>query len=164
MAWASLVDLKHDDEDRYDLEKGMPDDYEAPDYPTNCQFSVTAEDLEKAGCDGGEPGDSCHFAVMGEVTSIFKGMEDCRVEIQIGEMADEEGHFFDLSEPSYLCLCQRELEKLDLDADCERGDLIHLVGTARMESSSSTEYADRVTLQITDLGYVGNESQESREG
>jgi hypothetical protein len=164
MAWASLVSLEHDDNDRDDLERGMPDGYSAPDYPGGCCFSISAADLAKAGLEDGEPGDVCRFSAMGEVTSIFKALDSCRIELQIGEFAGDDGQFFDLEEPAYISLCQRELEKVGLDADCERGDMLHIVGTARLESSSSTEHGgDTHMLQIVEMSYAEDESQESRE-
>lgn len=163
MALRSYSDLGHDDEDRYDLEKGMPESYSAPDYPPGCCFSISAEDLAAAGAEGGEPGDEMRFSAMGEVTSIYKSMDGCRVEIQIGEFAGEDGKFNDLSAPAYVCLCERELGKMGLEPDCERGDMIHLIGTAHLQSSSSTEYGgDMCMLQITSLTYE-DESSESRD-
>lgn len=165
MAWASLVSLAHDDEEKYDLAKGLPDSWEPPDYPSGCCFSLTAADLAKAKAEGGDPGDSMRFSAMGEVTSIHKGVDTCRIELELTRFAGDDGKFFDLENPSHICLTQAELGKMDLDADCERGDTIHLVGTARMETSSSTEYGgETVGLQIVELGYVEDESGEAREG
>jgi hypothetical protein len=164
VAWAALANLAHDDEDLYDMSKGMPEGYEPSEYPSGCCFSVSAEDLERAGCEGGEPGDTCRFSAMGEVTAIHKSIDGCRIEIQLGEFAGEDGKFFDLEQPGYICLCERELGKMGLEADCERGDMIHLIGTLRMESTSSTEYGgDMCSLQIVELA-AEDESQESREG
>jgi hypothetical protein len=164
MAWADLKSMAHDDDRLYDLAKGMPDDYEPPEYPMGLQFSISKEDLSRAEAEGGEPGDTMRFAAMGEVTSIFKGRDDCRIEIQLGEFAGDNGKFFDLSAPSYISICSAELEKMGLEADCERGDMIHLIGVARMESSSSTEYGgDTAMLQIVEMT-CEDESVESREG
>ena len=53
---------------------------------------------------------------------------------------------------------------MGLEADCERGDTIHLIGTVRVESVSSTEWGgDRVTLQVTELTYAEDESSEARD-
>lgn len=153
--------MAHDDEQLFDLSKGMGKDYEPPEYPGGLCFSISREDLERVGGEGGEPGHTMSFSAMGEVTSIFKNMDGARIELQVGELAGEDGKFFDLDQPAYLCLCGPELEKMDLDADCERGDTIHLIGMARLESSASTEYADMVTLQVTDLTFE-DESTESR--
>lgn len=163
MAFHKFASLAHDDDQLYDLAKGMGKDYEPPEYPSACQFTLSREDLEQAGADMGDPGETMKFSAMGEVTSIHKDMDGCRIELQLGEFAGEDGKFFDLSTPSYICLCGPELEKMDLDSDCERGDTIHLIGMARLERSSSTEFADQVTLQITDLTFE-DESTESRMG
>ncbi len=139
-------------------------EHSPPDYPVGLQFCITEDDLEEAGAEDGEPGETMHFAAMGEVTSIFKGREDCRIEIQIGEFAGEDGKFFDLREPAYISLCRAELDKMGLDADCERGDMIHLIGEARLESTSSTEFGgERCMLQIVAMTFE-DESAESREG
>ena len=91
-------------------------------------------------------------------------MDNCRIELQIGEFAGEDGKFFDLSSPCYICLCAPDLEKMEIEASCERGDTIHLIGTARMESSSSTEHGgDMVCLQVIEMD-CEDESEESREG
>ena len=161
MALRTYTSMEHDDDQKHDLSKGMPRDWEPPDYPTGLQFSISKEDLEQAsGSDSGKPDDTMRFAAMGEVTSIFLGREDCRIELEISQFAGEDGKFFDLDMPTHICLCGPDLEKLELDADCERGDMIHLIGTVRMESASSTEYGgDMVTLQITELS-VEDESTE----
>lgn len=52
-----------------------------------------------------------------------------------------------------ICLCQDELDKLDLDKDCEPGDMIHLQCLAKVTSVSKNDTTDgpkmRVELQIT---------------
>lgn len=164
MGMVSLKSMAHDDEALYDLCKGMPDDYEPPEYPSGLQFMLTRADLGKAGGGDGEPGDSMRFSAMGEVTSIVKRIDGCRIELSLTRLAGEDGKFFDLETPSCVCLCEDELEKLDLDADCERGDTLHLIGAARLEQTSSTEWGgDMATLQVTDLTYE-DESEEAREG
>lgn len=73
--------------------------------------------------------------------------------------------------PYGLCLSLDEeiLDKLEIDGDCEVGDMIHLVAMARVTSCSESERetADgkkkrscRIELQITSMG-VENESTES---
>lgn len=164
MALRSFTSLAHDDDDLYDLSKGMPKDYEPPEYPPGCCLNIAKEDLERSGAEDGELGDTMRFSAMGEVTSIYKAIDNCRIELQIGEFAGEDGKFFDLSQPTYMCLCERELDKMGLEPDCERGDMLHLIGTARMDSASSTEYGgDMVCLQIAEMTWE-DESVESREG
>lgn len=164
MALRQMHSMAMDDEAKYDLAKHMPPDYEPPEYPAELCFTLAAADLAEAGYAAGEPGDTCRFSAMGEVTSVFTKVDDCRIELQIGEFAGEDGQFFDLSQPAYICLCAAECEKMDLDTDCERGDTIHLVGAARIESCSSNEFqGDTCQLQVIELTFE-NESEESREG
>lgn len=165
MAFRQLHSMAHDDDQLYDMSQGMPEGYEPPEYPMGLIFDVKAEDLARCGCEGGEPGDTMDFAAMATVTSIYKDMDGCRIELELTDLAGEDGQFCELSEPGYICLCERCLERLELEADCERGDMIHLIGTARMASRSDTEFGgERCSLQITDLSYLEDESAESREG
>lgn len=161
----NMASMAHDDDQLYDMSKSMPDGYDPPMYPPGLCFSISQSDLERAGAPEGEPGATMRFSAMGEVTSIFRGIDACRIELQLGEFAGEDGKFFDLSNPAYVCLCQGELEKMDLDDDCERGDTIHLIGTARLESTSDTEYGGQMcSMQITELTFAEDESTESRGG
>lgn len=163
MALRSYADMSYSDDKLYDLSKGMGPDYEPPEFPYGLQFNVTPADLAKAGAEGGEPDDSMRFSAMGEVTSVYKGREHCRIEIRLDEFAGEDGKFFNLKAPASICFSEEELEKLDLEADCEIGDTIHLIGTARVESMSSSEFSESVVLQVTQLT-CEDESDESRDG
>lgn len=164
MALRQFADMRHDEDKLYDLSKGMHEDYEPPEYPTGLCFCISKEALAQA--DGGDanPNDTMRFSAMGEVTSVFRGREESRIELQLVMFAGEDGKFFVLDDPAHLCLCGPDLEKMDLEDDAEMGDLLHLIGTARVESLSSNEWnGDMVSLQITDLTYE-DESDESREG
>ena len=164
MALRQMHSMAHSDDELYDLAKGTSPDYEPPEYPGGLCMTLAAADLAEAGYAAGEPGDTCRFSAMGEVTSIFQSADACQIELQIGEFAGEDGKFFDLTQPGYICLCGPQCEKMDLDTDCERGDTLHLIGTARIESCSSNEYAgETCSLQITELTFE-NESDESRVG
>ncbi len=167
MAWEkSPRSIQYDDEEMYDRAKAMMSigGPEPSEYPSGCMMCLTKADLESAGAEGGKIGDELKFSAMGEVTSVFEGKDDCRIELEVTRFAGPDGKFFDLSQPCHICLCGPELEKIDLDADAERGDTIHLIGTARLESRSSTEYGgDSASLQIVALNYE-DESAESREG
>lgn len=160
----ALVSVANDDEQIYDLCKNMPDGYEPPEFPYGLQFSLSADDFAKADAEGGNPGDTMRFSAMGEVTSVMRGREDSRIEMELCLFAGEDGKFFDLAQPPCICLCAAELDKIGLDDDAERGDLIHLMGTLRMESMSDNEWSGkRVSLQITELAFAENESDESTE-
>lgn len=54
-----------------------------------------------------------------------------------------------------ICLTHDELDKLGLDADCEVGDMIHIMAMAKVTSISKNATSDgencRVELQITDM-------------
>lgn len=171
MALRQLQDMAHGDEALYDLSKGMPKDYEPPEYPSGLQFSISKDDLAKAGGDDAAPDATMNFSAMAKVTSVFRGRESCRVELDIMMFAGEDGKFFDLADDDgpfgsrpTICLCGPELEKLELEADCERGELLHLIGTVRVEHTASDKYGgDRVGLQIVSMHYE-DESEESREG
>ncbi len=164
MALRQLHDLALDDDDLYDMSKGMPDSWEPPEYPPHLCFSLCAADLKSADAEGAKPGAVMRFSMMGEVTSIFQGVDDCRVELKVEEFAGEDGKFFDLTEPCHICLEDGQLMKMGLEADCERGDTIHLIGEACVQSCSDTEYGgERCSFQITKMG-CEDESVESREG
>lgn len=176
MALRQFADMAHDDEKLYDMTMGMPqsmrDTYEPPEYPEGLQFTLPKAVLEEAGGGDGKPDDRMRFSLMGEVTSVMQGREDSRVELKVTQFAGEDGKFIDLDDdddampwmwPS-LCLCGADLEKLGIEADCEGGDLLHVIGTARLESVSDDEFSGpRVRLQIIEAR-VEDESGESREG
>lgn len=172
MALRQFHDMAHDDEQLYDMCKGMPEDWEPPEYPDGLQFSIPKAVLAAAGGEDGAPDDRMRFSLMGEVTSVLCGREDSRVELRVTQFAGEDGKFVDLSDdddampwmaPS-ICLRGAQLEKLGLEANCERGDMLHVIGTARLESLSSDEFGgDHARLQIVEMT-VEDESSESREG
>lgn len=159
-----LKSLAHDDDDLYDMTKGMPDGYEPPDYPQGLCFGMSMETLSRAGGDGMRPDDRMPFSLMAEVTSVYLGRDNCRIEVEGSRFAGPDGKFFDLPGPVHLCLTGSELGKMELDGDAERGDTIHLIGTARMESISSSEWGgDTAMFQVTDLTFE-DESSETRRG
>lgn len=161
-AFHRMVDMEWSDEDKYD--HAMAHEVEPPDYPPGLQFIISRDDLEKF-CDASEcqPGSSIRFAAMGVATSINRGMGECLIEVELTEMAGEDGQFAPLDNPAAISLCSPELERLDLDEECERGDTIHIIGTARVERTSSPRYGgDSVTLQIVEAA-IEDESDENRD-
>lgn len=160
MTLRQYADMAMSDDDRYDIEAQGVD---APDYPPTLCFCIDEKDLEQAGAAGGDIHDTMRFSAMGEVQSVNIRADWTRIELKLCEFAGEDGKFFGLTTPAHICLCDQELEKLDLDADCELGDMLHLIGTARLEGVSRSEFAKQATLQIVELT-VEDESQESREG
>lgn len=175
MALRQFANMAHDDEQLYDMTQRMPKDmratYEPPEYPTGLQFQIPRAVLEEVGASDGQPDDTMRFSLMGEVTSVMNGREDSRVELHITQFAGEDGQFVDVDDDDMMpwnspsiCLCGPELEKLGLEADCERGDLLHMIGTARLENYSDDEFGGkRGKLQIIEAT-VEDESDESREG
>lgn len=63
-----------------------------------------------------------------------------------------------------ICLTNEELDKLELEADCEIGDLLHIVCMAKVTSVSKNETTEgescRIELQIIDIETMENESEE----
>lgn len=59
-----------------------------------------------------------------------------------------------------ICLTDAELDKLGLEANCNRGDIIDLRAFAEVTSVSSGEYGSRVELQIQKLS-LENEMTEA---
>lgn len=77
----------------------------------------------------------------------------------------------DSGQPKYpyglsISLTDEELEKLDLEPDCEVGELIHLTAMAKVTSVSQNETTDgkrcRIELQIIALG-AEDEDEEGEE-
>lgn len=160
MAWRSApVDMAYDDDELIDRQ--MPE-YEPPSHPPGLIFCVREEDLEKAGCCDGDPGDVMRFSAMGAVTSVVLGPKGSRIELELNEFAGDDGKFFDLEVPAHISLSRAELDKMDLDEDCDVGDTIHLIGEARLETVMRTDGMNLATLQVTALTYE-DESAESRE-
>lgn len=64
--------------------------------------------------------------------------------------------------PYGLCisLTHNELEKLDMDADCEVGDLLHMVCMAKVMSITKNEDSCRIEMQIMDIETLEDENQE----
>ena len=165
MAFHSLASLAHDDDDLFDLSKGMGEDYEPPEYPGGCCFTIKTSDLEACGAEDGEPGDVMHFSAMAEVTSVFKSEDGCRIELELMLFAGEDGQFCELSDPKpCICLTAPELEKMDLEPDGAMGDLIHLFGSAKLTSCSSSEWGEVCTMQVTDLTFEDESTEEAPSG
>lgn len=165
MAWsASPRSVEFTDDEKLDRIIGAGSMPDTPDYPYGLMLCLTKADLLKAEPEAGKIHDEMKFSAMGEVMSVFEHADDCRIELEVKQFAGADGKFFDLEEPAHICLTRCELDKIDLDEDAERGDTIHLIGTARLENRSSSEYGgDRATLQITHLTFE-DESSESRAG
>lgn len=64
--------------------------------------------------------------------------------------------------PYSLCiaLTNEELEKLDLDDDCEVGDLLHMICMAKVTSVNKNEGGCRIEMQIFDIETLEDENTE----
>lgn len=155
-----MSSMEYDDEEK--LDRLIGPEIEPPDYPDGLRFTMAKGDLGKICAGNCAPGMVLRFAAFGTATSVYRDRESTRIEVSLTEMAGEDGKFVAMEQSPAICLCGPELEKLDLADECERGDTIHLVGTARVENTSSTEFGgDSIGLQITELS-VEDESEESR--
>ncbi len=159
MAWRNdPVDMGYDDDDMLDRMEnygGSP-----PSHPYNLRFTLAEEDLDKA-AGPGDIGNVMRFSAMGEVTSCHLSKEGNRIELILSEFAGDDGKFFDLSRPAYISFCDFELGRMKLDCDCEVGDMIHLIGEARLDDMHRAEYGSSATLQIVKLVFE-DESEEAR--
>lgn len=161
MAWEpTMANMEYDDDDL--LDRRGDDETEGPMFPPNLRFCISEADLEKAVGAGGTIGDTLRFAAMAEVCSVHASTDGSRIELHLTEFAGEDGHFFDLETKGYIAFCDFELDRLDLDCDCEVGDLIHLIGEATLEAISRSEFGEAATLQVVKLTYE-DESDESRD-
>ncbi len=66
------------------------------------------------------------------------------------------------SVPYGLCisLTHEELDKLDLEDDCEIGDLLHMVCMARVKSVNKNESGCRIEMEIFDIETLEDENTE----
>lgn len=165
MTLRKFASMAHNDDELYDLAKDMPETYEPPDFPSHLSFSMCEADLAEIGAEDASIGASMRFSAMATVTSVHSHItRGSRVELTVDEIAGEDGKFSKPTFPACICLCDGELEKMGLEADADRGDMLHLIGTMRVDAMSSTEWGgDMVTFQITELTFE-DESEESREG
>jgi hypothetical protein len=90
MAWSQMVDLALDDEDKLDMATPIPMS-ERPQYPYGTRICLTHSELRKMKLDADcNVGDTIDMRMFGEVTSISKDGDNCRIEIQIQRLATED--------------------------------------------------------------------------
>lgn len=153
-ALRKFTSLAHDDEQLWDMAKaraGLGGD-DLPEYPPGLRFTVRECCFERLGIDGTvQPGATVKFAAMARATSVNRRTDGCRVEAEIDMLALDDGEFADLEEgmrPS-ICLNEADHERLDIEDTAERGDLLHLQGTVRVESTDDPSWGDKsITFQI----------------
>jgi hypothetical protein len=59
-----------------------------------------------------------------------------------------------------ICFTHEELAKLGLEADCEIGDLLHMVCMARVTNVSKSEDSCRIEMQLVDIETIEDENEE----
>lgn len=59
-----------------------------------------------------------------------------------------------------ISLSEKELEKLDLPADCEIGDILHMVSMAKVTNFNKSENGCRIEMQIFDIEVLEDENEE----
>lgn len=163
-----LRSMRMTDEDHYDWLKsrrglGMPME-EPPEYPPGLCFSIPEQHLEDLDIDDAVPGAVVKFGAMVEATSCHHTEDACRIEASIKMVSIDGGPYVEVDSGPCICLNENDHEKLDLEQGCERGDLLHLIGMARVSTIRDTEYGGKcVELQITDCR-VEDESTETEDG
>jgi hypothetical protein len=162
-----LKSLQLDDEDQYDWLKKqrLGPAIDPPEYPPGMCFTVYEPHFEALGIGECNPGESVKFAAMVRATSVMRNTEGCRIEAEIDFLSLGDGQLVELADgvrPS-ISLDENDHERLDIEEDCQRGDLLHLIGTAQIMECSDTEYGGRaLRLQITHAS-VEDESAEGDE-
>ena len=157
-----MADMAYSDDEI--LDRRMPQRPEPPEYPTELSFSVSQEVVERCGGEGEcRPGDTVRFAAMAEATAMSRKIDGCRIEVELTMLSLGDGQLTDLDEGErpMLCLLDGTMERLDLDDEAQSGDLLHLIGTVRVESADESRYSAgrRLTLQIVEM-CVEDEDQE----
>lgn len=90
MAWSKLVDMEMDDEAVMDAICPIPMPEKAR-YPYGLRICLTHAELKKLDLDADcNVGDMIDLRCFGEVTSISKDGDNCRVEIQLQKIALED--------------------------------------------------------------------------
>lgn len=138
---------------------------EPPEYPMGLCFTVREENFEALDIGEVKPGDTVRFAAFARATSVNRRMDGCRVEAEIDFLSLGDSEMVELDEMCRPCLCldENDHERLDLDEECERGDMLHLIGTAQVKSTDDTQWMGKcLCLQIVEAS-VENESDEAEE-
>ncbi len=90
MAWSKLVDMELTDDEKLDAVMPIPMPTK-PTYPYGLRVCLTHSELEKLGLDADcDIGDLIDMRCFGEVTSVSKDGDNCRVEIQLQKIAVED--------------------------------------------------------------------------
>jgi hypothetical protein len=156
------------DDQLYDMARARAgsavDAGDLPDYPPGMRFTIRECCFERLGIEDAKPGATVKFAAFARVTSCNLRTDGCRVELEIDMLKLGDGEFAELDEmgrPS-ICLDEHDHDRLDLDPDCETGDVLHLMGQARVMAVDDNRFMGRsVTLQCEEGLVVEDEDRES---
>jgi hypothetical protein len=159
--------MRLSDDEQYDFIKNRlqvgAGDIEPPEYPPGLCFTVTKANLEALGVDGATPDATVKFAAIARATSVNHSRTGCRIECEIDLLSLDGGEMVEMGDgmrPA-ISLDENDHERLDLDqAGCERGDMLHLIGTARIERTSDTEYGGKsACLQIIEASVESEDAE-----
>jgi hypothetical protein len=151
-----------DDEILDQMRPSMPEPRE---YPGGLSFTISAEDVERCGGEGEcRPGDVIDFAMMIQASAVERKIDGCRIEGQIMMLSLGDNPLVEMPDDGMrpcICLLDGDMERLDLDDDAASGDLLHLIGRARVEATNESQYSSgkRATFQIIEAS-VEDEDQE----
>lgn len=160
--------LALDDDQLYDMAKRQTGDAkpDLPDYPPGLCFTVRECCFERLGIGDVKPGATVNFQAFARVISANLRTDGCRVELEIDMLKLGDGEFVELDEmerPS-ICLDENDHERLDLEPECDTGDMIHLIGTAKVVATDDNRHMGRsVTLQIEEGLIAEDEDAEAEE-
>lgn len=87
--WSKLVDMEMTDDEKIDAIYPLPMP-QKPDYPCGLRICLTDAELDKLGLDADcDNGDVIDLRALAVVTSVYKGENSRRVELQIQKLAVE---------------------------------------------------------------------------
>jgi hypothetical protein len=163
----SFASMALSDDEQYDWLRArqLGGDQAPPEYPSGMSFMVREDLFEQLDVDDPRPGDTISFAAMAQCTSVNRTMDGCRMECEIIILKLGDSDFVELPEMCRPCICldENDHERLDLDEDsAERGHLIHMIGSVRVESTNDTAFGGCVMLQVIEAA-CEDESQETEE-
>lgn len=163
-----LRSMAHDDDQLFDMAKSRAGlgGGDLPEFPPGLCFTVREANFDALGIEKCDPGDVVKFAAFARATSVSRQVDACRVEAEIDYLSLGDGEMAELDDtmrPS-ICLDESDHERLDLNEDVSQGDMVHLIGMARVNSVDDTPWGGKsISLQITHAS-VENESTEKPGG
>jgi hypothetical protein len=150
-AFRNLRSMELSDDERFDWLDRRSEPMEPPDYPPGMCFTVRESDFGALGVEGVAPGQTVDFAALARATSVSRDMDGCRVEAEIMLLSLGDGEMVELDDMMRPCICldEGDHERLDLDEECESGDVLHLIGVAQVKSIGDSQWGGKtMCLQI----------------